>query len=104
MNIITNGNAIAGENYTLTCTVSVTEGVPDTLIAHWSGPGVGMDDVTSGSMSTQTHRDGSSFTFDLTFHSVRQSYNGEYICSAHLTTVSLTNTSVTALAAIGESQ
>ena len=80
----------------------MTEGVPDTLIANWSGPGVGMDDVTSGSVSAQTHENGSSFTFNLTFHSLRQSYNGEYICSAHLTIVSLNDTSVTALAVVGE--
>ena len=68
-------------------------------MADWSGPGVGMDDVTSGNVS----RNGSLFTFDLTFHSLRQSYNGEYNCTAHLTNASsLANSSVIPLTAAGK--
>ena len=80
----------------------MTEGVPDTLTADWSGRGVEMDDVTSDSVSAQTDRSGSSYSIDLTFNSLRQSYNGEYSCSAHLTTASLTNTSMTVLTVAGE--
>ena len=77
----------------------MTEGVPDTLMAVWSGPGVGMDDVTPGNVS----RNGSLLNFDLTFHSLRQSYNGEYNCTAHLTTASsLANSSVIPLTAAGK--
>ena len=103
-NISARGNAIAGESYTLTCTITVTEGVPDTLMANWSGPGllVGMDEVTSDRVFAQTDRSGSSYSIDLTFHSLRQSYNGEYSCTAHLTTVSLTDTSVNTLTVRGE--
>ena len=103
-NISARGNVIAGENYTLTCTITVTEGVQDTLMADWSGRGllVGMDEVTSDRVSAQTNGSGSLFTIDLTFHSLRQSYNGEYSCTAHLTTVSLTDTSVTTLTVKGE--
>ena len=80
----------------------MSEGVPDTLMANWSGPGVRMDDVSSDRVSAQTDRSGSTFSIDLTFHSLRQSYNGEYSCTAHLTTVSLTTTSVTTLTVRGE--
>ena len=82
----------------------MTEGVPDTLMADWSGPGllVGMDDVSSDRVSAQTDSSGSIYSIDLTFHSLRQSYNGEYTCTAHLTTVSLTNTSMNTLTVRGE--
>ena len=98
------GNAIAGESFTLTCTITVTEGGPDTLMADWSGRGllVGMDDVTSDRVSAPTDRSGSTYSIDLTFHSLRQSYNGEYTCTAHLTTASLTDTSVNTLTVRGE--
>ena len=104
ISIIPRGNAIAGESYALICAITVTEGVPDTLTADWSGPGslMGVDDVTSDRVSAQTDRRGSTFSIDLTFHSLRQSYNGEYSCTAHLTTVSLTNTSVNTLTVRGE--
>ena len=74
------------------------------LMADWSGRAllVGVDDVSSDNVSTRTHRRGSTYSIDLTFHSLRQSYNGEYTCTAHLTTVSLTNTSVTTLTVRGE--
>ena len=105
-NISARGNAIAGESYTLTCTITVTEGGPDTLTADWSGDGllVGMDEVTSDRVFAQTDRRGSTYSIDLTFHSLRQSYNGEYTCTAHLTTVSLTNTSVNTLTVRGETK
>ena len=91
-------NPLAAEKYTLTCRVTVTEGVPDNLTAHWSGPGVGMDGVgmagvTASNISTETQAIASTFTFNLTFNPLRQSHDGNYSCTASLTTVSITNSS-----------
>ena len=107
MNITTNSSLpIAGESYTLICTVTVTEGVPDTLTANWSGPGVGMDGVTAEPLSAQnTRENGSTFSFYLIFNPLRQSYDGNYTCTAELETVSLTNTSLmSAVTVAGKSQ
>ena len=86
-------NPLAAEKYTLTCMVTVTEGVPDNLTAHWSGPGVGMDGVTASDISTETQAAGSTSNSDLTFNPLRQSHDGNYNCTASLTTVSITSSS-----------
>ena len=44
-----------------------------------------------------TYTNGSTFTLILTFNPLRQSHNGVYNCSAHLATVSLTNSANTTI-------
>ena len=97
MSITAQPNPTAGENYTLHCTVTVTEGVPDNLTADWSGPGVGMDGVKAQSENNVTLPNGSIFTLKLTFNPLRQSHNGVYNCSARLATVSRNNSANTSI-------
>ena len=63
----------AGQEFILTCTATLVEGVTGTLSYQWAGPGVGMSGVTGE--NTQT----------LTFDPLRVSYRGEYTCLATLT-------------------
>ena len=66
--------------------ITVAEGVKDTLTAHWTGPGVHMEGVTATNLSIQTLGNFSTFTFDLTFTPLRQSHDGDYVCTANLAT------------------
>ena len=95
ISVIPSGTEIAGENYTLTCSITVTEEVVDTLTAHWSGPGVHMDGVTTTNLSILTLGNFSPFTIDLTFMPLRQSHDGDYTCRAELATfIDSSNTGV----------
>ena len=95
ISVITSGTEIAGENYTLNCSITVTEEVVDTLTAHWSGTGVHMDGVTATNVSILTQGNFSTFTIDLTFTPLRQSHDGDYTCRADLATfIDSSNTGV----------
>ena len=78
----------------------MTKKVVDTLTAHWSGPGVHMEGVTATDLSIQTIGNFSTFTFDLTFTPLRQSHNGDYVCTANLAT--FTDSYSTELLTIGK--
>ena len=92
---IPSGTQTAGEMYSLTCSIAVTEGVVDTLTAHWSGPGVNTDGVTATNLSILTLGILSTFTLDLTFTPLRQSHDGDYTCRADLATfIDSSNTGV----------
>ena len=92
--IFSSGNNIAGENYTLTCMVTVAEEVDDTLTAHWSGPGVHSDGVTATDVFPST--------IDLTFTPLRQSHDGDYTCFANLEEVNYTDSETAEIITAGK--
>ena len=69
--ITTNGSIIAGNVYTLTCTVTVVTGVPNIT---WSDPD---GNIVNGSLNSNTE-------LVLEFSSLNYADIGEYICSANL--------------------
>ena len=100
ISIVQSGNLSAGEDYTLTCNITVTEPIIDILNAHWSGPAVHMEGVTATNLSIQTQGDFPMFTLDLTFKPLRQSHDGDYVCTANLAT--FTNSYETGIHPIGK--
>ena len=71
--ITAGGNPTAGEQFILTCTATLVEGVSGNLSYKWAGPGVGESGVRGE--DTQT----------LIFNPLQVSYRGEYTCMASLT-------------------
>ena len=62
------------------------EPIVDTLTAHWSGPGIPSDGVIATNLSIQISGNFSTFTLHLTFTPLRQSHDGDYVCTANLAT------------------
>ena len=75
------GDTVAGEQYTLTCTVTVPEssGLSGTPTVVWTGD-EGKTDVTEGTAETS----GSVTTLTLTFNPLQDSLDGDYTRSASL--------------------
>ena len=71
------GDTVAGEQYTLTCTVTVPDGLTGTLTVVWTGDD-GMTGVTEGTAETS----GRVTTLTLTFNPLRDSQDGGYTCMA----------------------
>ena len=66
---------------TLTCTVSETiSGLTDMPSAHWSGPVTSGDDI----VVSETLRNATTVTVDLTFSSLHTSHAGQYTCQGTL--------------------
>ena len=63
----TSGSAVVGEPYTLTCTISVLPGLVNTPTATWT--------YHNGSVIQSTPT-----TSVITFHPLRTSHAGQYIC------------------------
>ena len=81
--ITTTGSATAGEMLTLTCRVTVVEGLTVQPDVEWADPGDGavmsdVNDVTVGSVM----RSGSESTLVLEFSPLRTSHGGQYTCRA----------------------
>ena len=79
------GDTIAGDMYTLTCTVLVTEGVVDSAIllttwTHSDGSLVTAED-TNTSVSDSS---GTETTLILRFSPLHTSHGGQYFCKASL--------------------
>ena len=77
------GSATAGEMLTLTCRVTVVEGLTVQPDVEWADPGDGpvirdMNNVTVGSVM----RSGSESTRVLEFSPLRTSHGGQYTCRA----------------------
>ena len=64
----------------------MTEVLVDTLTAQWTGSGEPSDGVMATNLSIQTSGNFSTFTLDLTFAPLRQSHDGDYVCTANLAT------------------
>ena len=75
------GDTVAGEQYTLTCTVTVPEssGLSGTPTVGWTG-GEGKTGVTEGTAETS----GRVTTVTLTFDPLQDSQDGVYTCSTTL--------------------
>ena len=71
------GDTVAGEEYTLTCTVAVPDGLSGTLTVVWTGY-ERMTGVTEGTPDTS----GRNTTLTLTFNPLRDSQDGDYTCMA----------------------
>ena len=84
--IDTAGSAIVGERFTLTCRVTVTEGVTVQPNIKWvDNIGIavmsGVDDVTIGNVIRTGN---GSFTLDLNFISLRFSHGELYFCRSSI--------------------
>ena len=79
MAITTSGDTVAGEQYTLTCTVTVPEssGLSGTPTVEWTGD-EGKTSVTEGKPDTS----GRVTTLTLTFNLLQDSQDGVYTCTA----------------------
>ena len=90
----TEGNMMAGEPLTLTCTVSVLEGVSGVPVIAWrrpDGSSVDSDDlVTVGDSETSDQIT----TRALEFHSLYTSHGGQYTCIATLDVDGSTSTAL----------
>ena len=75
--IPTGGDTVAGEQYTLTCTVTISPDLSGTLTVGWTGD-EGKDGVTEGTPMTS----GRVTTLTLTFNSLQDSQDGTYTCMA----------------------
>ena len=71
------GDTVAGELYTLTCTVTVPDDLSGTLTAEWTGDN-GKTGFTEGTAMTS----GRVTTLTLTFDPLRDSQDGMYTCMA----------------------
>ena len=69
---------MAGDNVTLTCSVTLPSGVTDTPVFQWEGP----SGVISTSVTSMTN--GQTVSNDLTLDGITTSQAGEYTCTATL--------------------
>ena len=69
---------MAGDNLTLTCTVTLPSGVTDTPVFQWEGP----SGVISTSVTSMTN--GHTVSSDLTLDGISTSQAGQYTCTATL--------------------
>ena len=77
VSITPGGNPTLGQQYTLTCNVSVASGVTGTPTVQWVGPGSPTPIVTGGDFTVN-----STPPYTLTFNPLRQSHGGQYTCQA----------------------
>ena len=89
----TPGTPLAGDSYTLTCTVEVVEGLVP--VVQWLDPFsntiVSGGDFTVGDPTI----DGTTTTLTLTFNPLRTSHGGEYTCRATVTVEEVSISDVT---------
>ena len=74
--IWSSGNSTAGEVYSLTCDISLSQNLRQSPVIEWVGPDGNIKDHTSSSPST---------TMTLLFNPLRTSLRGMYWCRATLT-------------------
>ena len=70
-------NPTLGQQYTLTCNVTVASGVTGTPIVQWVGPGNSTPIANDGDFTVS-----STSPYILTINPLRQSHAGEYTCQA----------------------
>ena len=83
--VTTSGTSVAGLSYTLTCTVTSTEGLTGQVEVIWIDPNgeqiITSEDVTVGSLSTS----GLVTSRTLQFNPLRVNEEGQYTCVAQIT-------------------
>ena len=91
------GDTVAGEQYTLTCTVTVPEssGLSGTPTVEWTGDD-GQTGVTEGTPETS----GRVTTLTLTFNPLQDSQDGVYTCRATFSCQGVTDQTVSGLAVL----
>ena len=77
MSVTAGGNPMLGQQYTLTCNVSVASGVTSTPVVQWMGPGSSAPIATGGHFTVS-----STPPYTLTINPLRQSHAGQYTCQA----------------------
>ena len=77
MSITAVGNPTLGQQYTLTCNVSVASGVTGTPTVQWMGPSSSAPIVTGGDFTVS-----STSSYTLTINPLRPSHAGQYTCQA----------------------
>ena len=80
-------NPTLGQPYTLTCNVSVANGVTGTPSVQWVGPSSSAPIVTGGDFTVS-----STPPYTLTINPLRQSHAGQYTCQARVQNVTNTTT------------
>ena len=80
ISITSEGNSVAGENYTLICTVSVVEGLADgaSIAASWT------DDRRNPLQSDILQTSNTNTTLTLEFVPLFSSHGGRYMCNASI--------------------
>ena len=81
-------DGLAGDDLSLTCTVTVVEYLTVVPTVQWSGGSVGLED---GVTESDTSHDGVNSTRTLTFSPLRTSHGAEYTCQ---TEISISSNSV----------
>ena len=88
MSTTVEGAAIAGQNYSLTCTLELPEGISTPALLQWldsTGP------ITNGSGTTVGEPQLAGTTTDITleFSPLRVSHSGHFTCKATITSPAL---------------
>ena len=74
VSVTAGGNPTLGQQYILTCNVSVASGVTGTPTVQWVGPGSSTPMATGGDFTVRNTT--------LTINPLRQSHAGQYTCQA----------------------
>ena len=74
-------DGLAGDNLSLTCTVTVEEYLTVVPTVQWSGGSVGLED---GVTESDTSHDGVNSMRTLTFSPLHTSHGAEYTCQAEI--------------------
>ena len=77
VSITAGGNPTLGQQYTLTCNVSVASGVTGTPTVQWVGPGSSAPIVPGVGFAVS-----STPPYTLTINQLRPSHAGQYTCQA----------------------
>ena len=84
INIWSSGNSTAGEVYSLTCDVSLSQNLRQSPVIEWVGPDGNVIDNTTLRNVSMTNFSPST-TMTLLFNPLRTSHRGTYRCRATLT-------------------
>ena len=79
-------DGLAGDNLSLTCTVTVEEYLTVVPTVQWSGGSVRLED---GVTESETSHDGVNSTRTLTFSPLHTSHGAEYTCQADISIPSI---------------
>ena len=77
VSITAGGNPTIGQQYTLTCNVSIASGVTGTPTVQWAGPNSSAPIATGGDFTVS-----STPPYILSINPLRQSHAGQYTCRA----------------------